>query len=103
MKGRTMVVCAVVPWDAQTRTFHFQSHAMGRSGGVTLKPTADGFRREIAAGPMTIRHVVTHANGRWHEVGERVMPGQPPVLIYDTTLHRIGDSAWPGAGAVPAH
>lgn len=93
---------AVVSWDAPTRAFHFQSHAMGHSGDFTLVPTAEGFRWEIPAGPMTIRYVVTHADGQWHEVGEQVMPGQPPVRIYDATLRRIGDSAWPGAGAVPA-
>ena len=35
------------------------------------------------------------------EIGERVVPGQAPAQFFEMNLKRIGDSAWPTAGAVP--
>jgi hypothetical protein len=40
-------------------------------------------------------------DGTWHETGERVVPGQDPVRFFEMRLTRVGDSAWPAAGAVP--
>lgn len=94
---------AVLSYDPAAKVYHFQSHAMGHSGDFALVPTATGFSWSIPAGPMTIRYTVTHENGEWHEVGERVMPDQPPVQIYDAHLRRIGASAWPAAGTVSMH
>lgn len=94
---------AVLSYDPAAKVYHFQSHAMGRSGDFTLVPTATGFSWSIPAGPMTIRYTVTDENGVWHEVGERVVPGQPVVRIYEAHLRRIGDSPWPAAGMPPMH
>ena len=44
----------------------------------------------------------TVRDGVWHETGDRVVAGQPPVRIFEMTLRRIGDSQWPAAGAIPA-
>lgn len=94
---------AVLAYDPATKTYRFQSHAMGYNGDFALLPTATGFTWTVPAGPATIRYTVTHTADTWHEIGERVVTGRPPVRIYDATLRRVGDSTWPGAGAVPMH
>jgi hypothetical protein len=49
---------------------------------------------------MTIRYSATIKDGVWHEVGDRIMPGKEPVRFFEMKLKRIGDSSWPGAGAI---
>jgi hypothetical protein len=34
-------------------------------------------------------------------VGERIAQGQPPLRVVELNLRRVGDTDWPGAGAVP--
>lgn len=92
---------AVVSWDAMRNQFRFRSHAQGFYGDYPLTVTADGFSWEMQAGPMRMRYTARIADGRWEETGVREMPGQPPVTFITMTMQRIGDSAWPGAGAVP--
>ena len=92
----------VLSFDPGKRAYNFRSHALGRSGDFAFKPTADGFVWEIPAGPMTLRYTAVIKDGTWHEVGERVVSGQPPVRFFEMTLVRIGNGDWPGAGAVPA-
>jgi len=94
---------AVLSYDVAEKKFHFRSHAMGRSGDFAFEPGADGYVWKIPAGPMTIRYTATLKDGHWHEIGERVMEGKPPVQFFEMTLRRVGDSAWPAAGAVPMH
>jgi hypothetical protein len=50
---------------------------------------------------MTIRYTVIIKDGGWREIGERITPGKPPVQFFEMNLARIGDSAWPAAGAIP--
>lgn len=50
---------------------------------------------------MTIRFSGTVKDGVWHEIGERVVEGQEPVRFFEMNLKRLGDSAWPAAGAIP--
>lgn len=92
---------AVLSWDVARQKFNFRSYAMGQSGDFAFEPTADGYVWSILAGPMTIRYTATIKDGTWHEVGDRVMEGQAPVRFFEMTLTRVGDSAWPAAGAVP--
>jgi len=40
-------------------------------------------------------------DGRWTEVGDRIAPGRDPVRFFEMKLQRVGDSEWPGAGAIP--
>ncbi len=94
---------AVLSYDVAEKKFHFRSHAMGRSGDFAFEPGASGYVWTIPAGPMTIRYTATLADGAWHEVGERVTDGKPPVRFFEMTLRRLGDSAWPGGVAVPMH
>lgn len=92
----------VVSYDPAKSRYSMRSYARGQSGDFELTPTDSGFVWTIPAGPMTIRYTATIRDGRWHEVGVREMPGQPPVRFIELDLKRIGDSDWPAAGAVPA-
>ena len=67
-----------------------------------MKPTADGYVWEIPAGPATIRYTAVVKDGTFHEVGDRLVAGQPPIRMFDMMLARVGDTTWPAAGAVPA-
>lgn len=93
---------AVLSYAPAAKAYHFQSWAMGQSGDFKFTPRANGYVWEIPAGPMTIRYTATVTDGIWHEVGDRVMPDGSSVGFFEMTLHRIGDTKWPGAGAVPA-
>lgn len=92
---------AVLSYDVATKSFRMRSHAMGRTGDYPVQRTADGFAWEIPAGPMTIRYNAVVKDGVWVETGDRVMPGRDPIRFFEMRLERVGDSAWPGAGAVP--
>lgn len=50
---------------------------------------------------MTIRYTAVVKDGHWHEVGDNLLPGKPPQRFFEMTLQRVGDSQWPGAGAIP--
>jgi hypothetical protein len=90
----------IVSSDPTKQTYSMRSYAMGRSGDFAFTPTADGFVWEIPAGPMTIRYTATVKNGEWREVGDRIMPGKPPVQFFEMNLKRVGDTDWPAAGAI---
>ena len=92
---------AVISYQPDTKSYSMRSYASGRSGDFTVTPTADGFTWDIPAGPMTIRHTATIKDGKWREVGDRILPGKEPVRFLEMNLERIGDSAWPAGGAVP--
>ena len=76
------------------------SYAQGYQGDFVITPTADGYTWEIPAGPMTIRYTAVVNDGKWREVGDRIMPGRAPVRFFEMNLVRVGDSDWPGAGAI---
>lgn len=91
---------ATISYDPATKAYTMRSYAMGRSGDYVLTPATDGVSWEIPAGPMTIRHTATVKDGKWHEVGDRIMPGKEPVRFMELNLERIGDTDWPAGGAV---
>ncbi|MEK7316585.1 MAG: DUF1579 domain-containing protein [Candidatus Eisenbacteria bacterium] len=92
----------IVSFNPATKGYTMHSYAMGQVGDFTFTPTADGYAWEIPAGPMTIKYAATIKDGVLHEVGDRVMPGKDPVRFFEMTLHRVGDTDWPAAGAVSA-
>ncbi|MDB5457030.1 MAG: hypothetical protein JWP92_2615 [Caulobacter sp.] len=92
---------ATLSFEPATGAYTLHSHAMGQVGDFPLKPTADGYVWEIPAGPMTIRYTAVVKDGVWRETGERILPGRPPIPFFEMTLTRLGDSAWPAAGAIP--
>jgi hypothetical protein len=91
----------VVSFDPDKRAYGFRSHAMGYSGDYPFTVRPDGFEWEIKAGPMTMRYAATIKDGVWTEVGDRTMGDQPAMRFFEMTLHRIGDTDWPSAEAVP--
>jgi hypothetical protein len=49
---------------------------------------------------MTIRYTAVIKDGKWNEVGDRLMPGKDPVRFYEAQLERVGDTDWPAAGVI---
>ena len=93
---------AVISWDPRSGKYEMRSYAQGFAGTFEIKPTGDGYVWEIPAGPMTLRYTATVKDNHWREVGERIMPGQPPVQIFEMNLTKVGDTDWPLGKPVPA-
>ncbi|HET6633055.1 MAG TPA: hypothetical protein VFG73_10160 [Rhodanobacteraceae bacterium] len=91
----------VVSYQPRDQSYHMHSWAQGYSGDFPLKVTLDGFSWSIPAGPATMRYTATIKCGHWHEIGERLMPGKPPVRILEMDLQRVGSTTWPAGNAVP--
>ena len=86
----------IISFDPQKKTYSMRSYAMGHSGDfpITLKP--DGYKWEIPGGPdAIILYDATIKDGTWHEVGDRIVAGKPPVRLFEMTLKRVGDTDWP--------
>lgn len=93
---------AVLSWDEREGRYRFRSWANGFDGDYTFERTEEGFRWSMPAGPNArVEYVATVRDGTWHEVGHYVVEGQEPRPIIDMRLTRVGDGAWPAAGAVP--
>lgn len=92
----------VMSHDPISKTWSLSSWAQGRAGDFPLTPTADGYIWTVPAGPnAVIRYTAVIKDGSWREIGEFIMDGQPPRQIFEMNLERVGDTSWPGAGAVP--
>ncbi len=101
--GRTSFnALGIISYNVATKAFSIRTYAMGFGGDYAIKRTDDGFAWEIPAGPMTIRYSAIVKDGTWTEVGDRIAPGRDPVRFFEMKLQRVGDSEWPGAGAVPS-
>lgn len=92
---------AVISWDAETDAYVMRSYTRGYAGTFPLTLTDRGYVWEVPAGPGTMRYEADVTDTTFHEVGDFVMPGQPPYRSFEMTLTRRGDSDWPSAGAVP--
>jgi hypothetical protein len=90
-----------VSYDPATKAYTMHTYAMGRVGDFPLTVSPEGFVWEIPAGPMKIRYTAVIKDGKWREVGDRIMPGQEPMRFFEMNLVRVGDSDWPTAGAIP--
>lgn len=90
----------IVSYDVGKRSYSMRSYAQGLAGDFPFVPTANGYRWEIPAGPARIRFTATIENGTLHEIGERLVPDKEPVVFFEMTLKRLGDSDWPAAGAI---
>ncbi len=93
---------AVISWNSFKQAYSFHSYAQGFQGDFAFTPSDTGYVWEMPAGPMTIRYTATVRDGKWREVGDRVMPGKEPVRFIELDLQRVGPSSWPAGGAVPA-
>ena len=92
---------AVISYDVEQQGYRFHSYAQGRSGDFEMVATPDGYVWSIPAGPFKLRYTATVKDDEWTEIGERLAEGRPAVRIFEMRLKRVGDSDWPGAGAVP--
>ncbi len=90
----------VISFQPGQQTYTLRSYALGYAGDFVLAPTSDGYVWQIPQGPMTIRYTATIRNGAWREVGDRIIPGKDPVRFFEMNLKRVGDTKWPGDGAV---
>lgn len=91
---------AVISFNPQSGRFNFHSYAQGHEGDFPLEVNDGAFTWSIQAGPALIRYVATVKDGVWSEVGERVLPNQAPVKIFEMRLQRVGSTDWPAAGVV---
>ncbi|MFO1315594.1 MAG: DUF1579 domain-containing protein [Burkholderiales bacterium] len=99
--GRTVFnALGILSWDPRSKAFSMRSYALGHVGDFPVQRTADGFSWEIPAGPETIRYRAVIRDGAWTETGDRVAAGKDPLRFFEMRLARIGDSEWPGAGAI---
>jgi hypothetical protein len=98
----TFNALGIVSFDPDTHAYSMRSYALGHAGDFAFRRTDDGFVWEIPAGPMTLRYTATVKEGKWHEVGDRIVDGKEPARFFEMNLVRIGDSDWPGAGAIQA-
>ena len=92
---------AMLGYDARRKTYQFRSHARGEVGDFEFVPTDSGFVWEVKTPFFTMHYTATVRDGRWHEVGDRIVAGREPVRFLEMDLRRIGDTDWPAAGAVP--
>ncbi|USN98863.1 MAG: DUF1579 domain-containing protein [Phycisphaeraceae bacterium] len=97
----TFNALGIFSYDAGSQTYTMRSYAQGRVGDFPVKVTEDGFKWEMPAGPGKLQYTATIKDGAWHEVGEHVMPGAEPMRFFEMTLERLGDTDWPGIGAMP--
>jgi len=96
----TFNALGIISYDVATRQYSMRSYALGKSGDFPVQRTRDGFAWEIAAGAATIRYSAVVKDGAWTEVGDYIAAGKDPVRFFEMRLMRVGDSAWPGAGAI---
>lgn len=95
----------IISYAPDDKSYTMRSYAQGHAGNFTLKPTAEGFEwsfvSTMGSKPMLTHFVATIKDGVWHEVGTRALGPAEPVKFFEMTLHRVGDSDWPAAGALP--
>jgi hypothetical protein len=91
---------AIISYNPATRAYAMRSYAMGSAGDFVFQRKPDGFVWEIPAGPMIIRYTAVVKDGVWREVGDRIVPDKEPVRFFEMTLKRVGNTDWPGAGAI---
>jgi hypothetical protein len=89
----------ILSFDPHSGDYSLRSYAQGYAGTFKLSPNGTGYVWEIPAGPMTMRYTATLHDGIWTEVGDRIVPGQPPQRFFQMDLKRVGDTAWPEEGA----
>lgn len=92
---------AIISYDPVKRAYSLRSYSTGFVGDYPLTVRPDGFSWSHPAGPgASIRYTATVKDGEWHEVGERIAEGSPPVKAVELRVRRLGPSAWPQGGTV---
>jgi hypothetical protein len=93
----------VVSYDVQKQAYEFRSYAQGYAGTFPFEATPTGYVWSTPAAGGIVRYTATITATTWHEVGDLIADGKPPVRIFEMNLTRIGDSDWPEAGALTAN
>ena len=76
--------------------------ALGHAGDFAVTLRGDGFNWVIPQGPNAkIQYTATVTRHTWHEVGDRIVEGRPPMRFFEMTLKRVGDSDWPAGNPIP--
>ena len=97
----TFNALGIISYNTRTKSYSMHSYAQGNAGDFPFKPTPDGNVWETPGGPNAIiRYTATIKDGTLHEVGDRIVEGKAPVRVFDMVLKRVGDTDWPGAGAI---
>jgi hypothetical protein len=91
----------VISYDPASKAYSLHSYAQGRAGDFPMTLTADGYVWEIPAGPNKIRYTAVIKPDSWREIGEFISPGKEPTQFFEMNLKKVGDTAWPSAGAIP--
>jgi len=92
---------ATLGYDARKKAYAFRTNARGEIGDFAFTPTDSGFVWEIPTPSFTMRYTAVIRDGRWREVGERIVTGGQPVRFIELDVTRLGDTDWPAGGAVP--
>ena len=83
--------------------YEMRSWTLERAGTFPVKVDRATVSWEFPAGPGAIvRYEAGLVDGKWVEVGHRLVEGRPPFEIMRMELTRIGDNDWPAAGGVEA-
>ena len=91
----------IISYDAQSKKYLLRSYTQGRQGDFDVEVQNDELTWSIKTGGATIRYRATIRDGKWIEVGERLVGNQPPFKFMELNLTRIGDTKWPVEGTVP--
>ena len=91
----------VISYDPAAKTYTLHSYAQGRAGDFPMTLTADGYVWEIPAGPAKIRYTAVIKPDSWREIGEFIAPDRQPIQFFEMNLKKVGETAWPAAGAIP--
>ncbi len=91
----------VISYSVATKQYAMRSWAMGQSGEFAITPTADGYVWERPAGPgAVIRYTASVKGDTFSEHGEFIAGDKPPSRIFEMTLKRVGDTAWPAGDPI---
>lgn len=91
---------ATITYDAVAGQFIMNSTARGMTARPWFRTTADGFEWGMESGPVSISYIARYKDGEWIEEGFMAFPGQTKRQFMTMRLQRVGDTDWPGAGAV---
>jgi hypothetical protein len=92
----------IISFDPAARAYTLHSYAMGHKGDFPLTILPGGYVWEVPAGPgAKIRYTATIGDGKWREVGDRIVGDGAPMRIFEMNLTRVGESSWPDADPVP--
>jgi hypothetical protein len=92
----------VISFNPITKAYSIQSWAMGQTGTFPLRVTPDGYVWETPAGPGALIRYTAKITGKdFHEVGERIVGGAPPIKMFEMKLRRVGSTSWPAGDPVP--